>query len=235
MIIRFVIAQIIFIFITLPFILLPRKMHFKLFYPIFFKLYFWAAKTRIHNLSNNIFDEESPVILASNHKSFVDYCFVAKQLKNPFTVIIKKEMINNIAFRFLAWKMGLIPVDRTNYISQLKAIQKASNMITKDKYSLIIFIEGWYTFDKPIGNIKNGIIKLAKETGVKVVPIAIYGIKNTFYEEDKLVWKDVYIKYGKSFSYKEYNDRTLFLDELKHRIETLYYEIEKEINPSETN
>ena len=235
MITRFVIAQIIFVFITLPFILLPRIVHFKLFYPIFLKLYFWAAKARIHNLSNSIFDEEAPVILASNHKSFTDFCFVAKQLKNPFTVIIKKEMTNNIAFRFLAWKMGLIPVDRSNYISQLKAIQKANKMIVKNKYSLILFIEGWYTFDKPIGKIKNGIVKLAKETGVKVVPIAIYGIKNTFFEEDKLVWKDVYIKHGKALSYKEYNDKTLFLDELKQRIETLYYEIEKEISPSKIN
>lgn len=230
MIIRFVIAQIIFIFISLPFIFFPRIVHFKLLYPIFFKLYYWAAKTKIHNLSDKIYNDISPSIIASNHKSFTDFCFIAKHLKSPFTIIIKKEMINNIAFKFLAWKMGLIPVDRDNSISQLKAIKKANKMIIKNKYSLIIFIEGWYTFDKPIGQIKNGIVKLAKDTEVKIVPVAIYGIKNTFFKEKKLVWKDVYIKRGKAFSYNDFNDKTLFLNELKLRIEKLYYEIEREVN-----
>lgn len=230
MIIRFVIAQIIFIFISLPFIFFPRIIHFKILYPLFFKLYLWAAKTKIHNLSDKAFDDVSPVILASNHKSFTDFCFVAKHLKNPFTIIIKKEMINNIAFKFLAWKMGLIPVDRANSISQLKAIQKANKMILKNKYSLILFIEGWYTFDKPIGTIKNGIVKLAKDTGVKIIPIAIYGIKNTFFKEQKLIWKNVYIKRGYPITYDEFNDKILFLKELKSRIEKLYYEIESHVN-----
>lgn len=230
MIIRFVIAQIIFIFITLPFILFPRIVHIKLFYPVFFKLYLWAAKAKIHNLTDKSINETSPAIFACNHKSFIDFCFIAKHLKKPFTVMIKKEMINNIAFRFLAWKMGLIPVDRDNSISQIKAIKKANKMLIKNKYSLIIFIEGWYSIDKPVGNIKNGIVKLALETGVKIIPAALYGIKNNFYEENKLTWKNVYVKFGKPFSFSEYNDKQLFLKELKSRIEKLYYEIEEYIN-----
>lgn len=230
MIIRFVIAQIIFVIITLPFILLPRIIHIKLFYPVFFKLYFWAAKTKIHDLTDKSFNDISPAIFASNHKSFVDFCFIAKHLKNPFTVMIKKEMINNFAFKFLAWKMGLIPVDRNNSISQINALKKSKKMLLKNKYSLIIFIEGWYSADKPIGNIKNGIVKLAEETGVKIIPISIYGIKNDFYHEKKLVWKDVYIKFGNPFSFAEYNDKQLFLKELKSRIEKLYYEIEVYLN-----
>ncbi len=229
MIIRFVIAQIIFIFITLPFILFPRIIHIKLFYPVFFKLYLWAAKAKIHNLTDNSIKVNSPVIYASNHKSFIDFCFIAKQLKNPFTVMIKKEMINNIAFRFLAWKMGLIPVDRNNSISQINSLNKAKKMLIKNKYSLIIFIEGWYAIDKPVGNIKNGIVKLAEETGVKIIPVAIYGIKNDFYQEKKLLWKNVFIKFGNPFSFSEYNDKQSFLNELKSRIEKLYYEIEEHL------
>ena len=230
MIIRFVIAQIIFVFISLPFIFFPRLIHFKLLYPVFFKLYLWAAKTKIHNLSDKVYDDISPVIFASNHKSFTDFCFIAKHLKNPFTIIIKKEMVNNFIFKLLALKMGLIPLDRGDSISQLNALKKANKMILKNKYSLIIFIEGWYTFDKPIGNIKNGIVKLAQETGVPIVPVAIYGIKNTFFEEKKLLWKNVYIKRGKSLLFKNFKDKTSFLKELKSRIEQLYHEVEKHTN-----
>ena len=61
------------------------------------------------------------------------------------------------------------------------------------------------------------------------MPIAIYGIANTFIYEKKLVWKDVYIKAGESINYSSYNDKKAFLTDLQSRIEKLYLEIENEV------
>ena len=92
-----------------------------------------------------------------------------------------------------------------------------------------MFPEGWYNFDKPVGPLKKGIAKLARETGLKVVPLAIYGIKNTFIEENKLYWKDVTINSGEPVKYSDYENDKKFLTALTKKIETLYAEIEQSL------
>ncbi len=223
--IRFGIALFIFIVISTPFILLPRIFHFKVLYPVFNFLFLHAAKIRSYNLTNVFFKPDKPVIFASNHKSFADFSIIVKYIKKPFTIVIKKEMLDNIFFRFLAFKMMLLPVKRGDLSSQVNVLKKASRIIKNRKYSVVIFPEGYYIPGKIIGEIKNGIAKLACETGAAVVPVAIYGIDNNFIEEKKLVWKDVYIKAGEPVNFLQYNDTKKFLDEVKIRIENLYNEI----------
>ena len=140
MIVRYTIVQTIFFIIALPFFLLPRWIHFKLLYPIFIKLYLFAPKIRVHNISKNKIIREKNIIIASNHKSFADFCYIAKYLRVPFTLIAKMEAFNqNVFFKIIEWKMSIIPVDRKSTVSHIAAIERAKEMILKKKYSLIIF------------------------------------------------------------------------------------------------
>ncbi|MCK4799278.1 MAG: 1-acyl-sn-glycerol-3-phosphate acyltransferase [Spirochaetes bacterium] len=228
MIFRLICALIFWTIFFFPALFVPRRFQYKLLFPIFTKLFLFATKIRPHYCSEINLNQYSSVIYASNHKNFVDTYIVTNFLRKPFSIVLKKEMTRNPLFKFMAWKMGLIPIDRNEAISQKNAICKIKKMASKN-YSIIMFPEGWYHFDKPVGKLKRGIAKIAKETDVKVVPLAIYGILNDFIYEKKLVWKDAYLKSGKPMKYSDYDNEKLFLDALKSKIEKLYLELEHEV------
>lgn len=209
--------------------ILPTRYLIKLLYPIFTWLFKLAPKIKVYNLSTNPIEIDEPVIYASNHKCFADFALIATFLKRPFTIMVKEEMTKIPVFNLIAKKMKLIPVLRGNQISHLKAIEKTKRVIQKDKFSVIMFPEGVYIFDKPVGPIKQGIAKIAKDTEAKIIPIAIYGVTNSFVNEKKLVWKNAYIKAGKPLNFFDYNDFDLFTKKIEQSITELYLEIEKEV------
>ena len=177
-------------FYTIPAFFIPKKLHFKFLYPLFWALYLWAPKIRIHNLSEiniNSFNKK-PVIFASNHKSYADSAMIGRFLKLPYLILINLEMTKNIFFKVIAWRMGLIPISRniTDIISQKKALEACKKGI-ENKYSLILYPEGRHHYDKPVGKLKKGIIKIVTETNVDVVPIALYGVTGHFVFEKKLI------------------------------------------------
>jgi 1-acyl-sn-glycerol-3-phosphate acyltransferase len=207
-----------------------RKFYFKFKYPIFTKLYLWSAKVKVHNLTKRNFEQNEPVIYASNHKSFLDFCLISYFLRNPFTILIDKTIWNKkLIYRFLSWKARLIPVDKNNIVEQLKTINRVIKNINEKKSSLIIFPEGIHHHDKPVGKLKKGIIKIAKETGVKIIPISIFGIDNSFLGKKKLAWKDVYLKAGEPVVYDNFNKNENFLKSLESIITKLYLEVEEEV------
>ena len=232
MMIRYFFYGFIFFSIALPFILIPKRFHFKFFTPFFNKLYLLAPKIRVYNLSKSKFRENYPVIYASNHKCFADFCFISTFLKTPFTILIRHDLMKNIFFRFITWKMGFIPIDRLNILSQKKALSKAKKMIVKHNYSLIMFPEGWYDFNVILGKLRKGIFKLAKDTKVNIIPVAIYGINENFVYQKKLLWKEVYIKAGEPIDYKKFKKSDDMLKHLELEIKKLYYEIELYVSTS---
>lgn len=134
-----------------------------------------------------------------------------------------------LIYRFLSWKAQLIPVDKNNAVEQLKTINRVIKKINEKKSSLIIFPEGIHHLDKPVGKLKKGIIKIVQETGVKIIPIAIFGIDNSFLVKEKLAWKDVYLKAGEPVEYKNFNKNENFLNSLGSKITKLYLEVDEEV------
>ena len=231
MYIRSSIAVFLFSLIAAPLFLLPlpRKFYFKFIYPVFDFLFLFSSKIKINNLSNKSLKFDEPVIFASNHKSFVDFCIISHFIKRPFTIIINNKIYNNIFFKPIADKILLIPVDNDDVYSQTIALERVIDMAKNKKYSIIIFPEGQYNSNKILGPLKNGIAKIAKETGIKVIPIAIYGINESFINGKKHSWQSAYLKAGYPISYEEYNDKKNFMTKLEKEITNLYTEIEKEL------
>ncbi len=232
LVIRYTILQIVFIFITLPFMILPTRYIIKFLYPVFSWLFKLAPKIRVDNLSRHPLEIGEPVIYASNHKCFADFSLITTFLREPFAIMVKEEMTRIPVFNLIARKMKLIPVLRGNHLSQFKAVEKAKKVLIKDKFSIIMFPEGIYVNNKPVGHIKSGIAKIAKEANARVIPIAIYGINNSFIDEKKLVWKNAYIKAGKRLDYNDFRDKDRFTRQIEKSITILYHEIEREIKRS---
>ena len=104
--------------------------------PIFNKLYLFAPKIRLFDLSPKKIWKNKPVIYASNHKCFADFCFISSFIKGAFTILIRSDLMKNIFFKFITWKMGFISIDRSNILSQLKALNKAKKRITKQEANI---------------------------------------------------------------------------------------------------
>jgi len=209
----------------------PKKLQFKSLWRIFINLFLWATKIKPIYVSDFDLSKSEPIIIAPNHKCFVDTYIVLKFIKRRFSVVFNKNMTNggNIFFKFMAWRIGMVPVDRNGLAIQRTSFKKIIKLINDD-FSILMFPEGKYHFDAPVGKLMRGIAKISSETGISILPMAIYGIKNDFLYEKKTSWRNVYLKSGTLLKYADFNDDKLFLDTIKNKIEELYLELEKEYN-----
>jgi 1-acyl-sn-glycerol-3-phosphate acyltransferase len=137
-----------------------------LFQP-FFQVYFRMAR-----IGREHIPAEGPVIIAANHRSFLDPFVIATMARRPMYYVAKKELFQR---RWLAWilnALGAFPVDRgaadADSIETAKAILARGDIV-------MIFPEGTRTRPGSLGRPKRGVGRLALESGAPVVPVAVIG------------------------------------------------------------
>ncbi|MGP0051146.1 MAG: 1-acyl-sn-glycerol-3-phosphate acyltransferase [Solirubrobacteraceae bacterium] len=136
------------------------------FQPIF-HLYF-----RMERIGREHIPKHGAVIIASNHRSFLDPFVIGTMARRPMYYIAKKELFPN---RLVAWilsALGAFPVDRgagdSETIETAKAILARGGIV-------LIFPEGTRIRPGALGAPRRGVGRLALETGVPVVPVAVFG------------------------------------------------------------
>src|ERR1700759_140932 len=138
-----------------------------LFQP-FFRIYF-----RMERIGREHIPARGPVIIASNHRSFLDPFVIACMARRPMYYVAKKEIF--LYNRLLAWllaALGAFPVDPgagdSDFIETAKAILARGDIV-------LIFPEGTRTRPGSLGSPRRGVGRLALETGAPVVPVAVLG------------------------------------------------------------
>src|ERR1700693_3896159 len=133
----------------------------------FFLIYF-----RMSRIGREHIPDQGPVIIAANHRSFLDPFVIATMARRPMYYVAKKEVFSN---RLLGWilnALGAFPVDRgagdQDMIDTAKAILARGDIV-------LIFPEGTRTRPGSLGEPKRGVGRLALETGAPVVPVAVIG------------------------------------------------------------
>ncbi len=136
----------------------------------FFHIYF-----RLSRIGREHIPAEGPVIVAANHRSFLDPFVIATMARRPMYYVAKKEIFAN---RWQAWvlnALGAFPVDRGagdgEMIETAKAILGRGGIV-------LIFPEGTRMRPGALGKPKRGVGRLALETGAPVVPIAVIGTES---------------------------------------------------------
>ncbi len=141
------------------------------FVRVTFQAFFWVY-FRMRRIGLEHVPRRGPVIIAANHRSFLDPFVIACMARRPMYYVAKQEIFK---FRVIAWllsSLGAFPVRRgagdADMITTAKAILARGDIV-------LIFPEGTRTRPGALGRPRRGVGRLALETGVPVVPVAVIG------------------------------------------------------------
>jgi glycerol-3-phosphate dehydrogenase (NAD(P)+) len=134
----------------------------------FFHLYF-----RLSRIGREHIPATGPVILAANHRSFLDPFVIGTCARRPIYYVAKRELFE--MHPILSWllsALGAFPVNRgagdAEMIATAKTILERGDVV-------VMFPEGTRTRPGALGRPKRGVGRLALETGAPVVPVAVIG------------------------------------------------------------
>ncbi len=119
-------------------------------------------------------DFSQPYIVVANHQSMIDICALFRALPVPTRFVLKQELARVPFVGAYARAMGMVFIERQSARAAARRLHDAA-AIFKDGQSLCAFPEGTRSRDGRIGAFKGGVFKLAIETGVPILPIAIDG------------------------------------------------------------
>lgn len=116
-----------------------------------------------------------PVILAPNHFSFFDHFLLAMYLPREIRFMAKSELFK-WPLKYILSHGGSFPVLRARH--DLEAINTAESILERGQV-LAMYAEGTRSRSGKLGEPKRGLGRIALETGVPVVPVAIHGTSET--------------------------------------------------------
>lgn len=123
-----------------------------------------------------------PCVVAMNHVSIFDPPFAAAFWPGPLEVIGAIDVFDKPGQGQLLRAYGVIPVHRGDYdrvlLSRMVKIIQAG-------YPLLIAPEGARSHDPAMRRAKPGVAYIVEKTGVPVVPIAIVGTTEDFWQRAK--------------------------------------------------
>ncbi len=123
--------------------------------------------------------DEGPAILASNHLSYADWLFMPLTLPRRVTFVAKAEYFTTPGVKGWFQKKffsgaGQVPIDRSGASAAEGALSSARRILEGGEL-FGIYPEGTRSHDGRLYRGKTGVARLALETGVPVIPVAVLG------------------------------------------------------------
>ena len=175
---------------------------------------------------------EGPAILASNHLSYADWLFMPLTLNRKVTFVAKAEYFTTPGIKGWLQKTffsgaGQVPIDRSGRDAAAGALLSAKRVL--DEGGLFgIYPEGTRSHDGKLYRGKTGVARLALESGVPVIPVAVVGTDVVAPPGKKFGrWTRPHVRFGKPLDFSRYagmeNDRFI----LRSITDEIMYEIMK--------
>lgn len=193
------------------------------------RFWFWVLSNTFYKVEvvgkENI-PEDGPLIICSNHVSYIDWWFIYAVSPRPVRFVIDNKFYSMPTGKFWFSQAGLIPI----------ATRKESEEVLKQAYDNIsdniqsgaclgLFPEGWITRDGEMKKFQPGIIKIINRDPVPIVPISLNGLWGSVfsYEGGKVLFKfpktlrrTVTVTIGEPIDPSNYDAEKVRLDILKN-------------------
>ncbi|TDE27686.1 lysophospholipid acyltransferase family protein [Actinomadura sp. 6K520] len=120
-----------------------------------------------------------PLIVASNHLSFIDSFIIPLAVPRPVTYIAKADYFEGggLKKRFVRWfltNLGHVPVRRGARRAAMGALEQGAEVL-ENAGAFAIYPEGTRSPDGRLYRGRTGVGWLALETGARVLPVALEG------------------------------------------------------------
>ena len=147
------------------------------------------------------------MILASNHRSFLDPFAIGACLGRPIYFVAKQELFKNPLLGWILNCLGAFPVKRG--AADEESVDTALALLERGQ-AVVIFPEGTRIRTGSLGSPKRGVGRLALQSGKPVVPIAV-----TNSERARRGWRirpvRVHLRCGPALTFPRVDDPSPFL------------------------
>ncbi len=115
-----------------------------------------------------------PVILAANHRSFMDSLFLPLVIRRRVTFVAKAEYFEDKKTAWFFRGVGQIPIRREGGSASERALASATEVLEQGQV-FGIYPEGTRTRDGHLHRGHTGVARLALRTGAPIVPVGMTG------------------------------------------------------------
>jgi len=145
-----------------------------LFYRVIRMLFvpFFLVYLRMQRVGREHLPASGPLLLASNHRSFLDPFVIGTLVRRPVYYMAKRELFEKRWQALALNALGAFPVDRG--AGDGDAMDTARAILARGD-CVVVFPEGTRVRPGPLADPKRGIGRLALETGAPVAPVAVIG------------------------------------------------------------
>ena len=144
--------------------------------------------------------KNKPLIVIFNHINFLEVpILVAHSYPMNVTGLVKSETWKNPFFAFLFNSYNAVPINRAGSFSL--AFRRVKEAIDNGYY-MCIAPEGTRSANGVLGRGKAGVVQLAIDAGVPILPVAHYGGENVWGNLKRLKRTSICFKAGRAFRIK---------------------------------
>jgi 1-acyl-sn-glycerol-3-phosphate acyltransferase len=149
--------------------------------------------------------KRGPVILASNHRSFLDSIFIPLVIRRRVTFVAKAEYFDDKRVAWFFRGVGQIPIRREGGSASERALQSAMDVLG-DGGVFGIYPEGTRTRDGKLHRGHTGVARLALRCGAPIIPIGLVGTDDVQPIDSKLprLFRTVRIRFGEPIELDHY-------------------------------
>src|ERR1700677_831787 len=136
---------------------------------------FFLIYLRMERIGREHLPRSGPLLMAATHRSFLDPFVIGTLVRRPVYYMAKRELFEHRVVAWLLNGLGAFPVERGAGDEQ--AMETARAILARGD-CVVVFPEGTRVRPGPLGSPRKGIGRLALQTGVPVVPIAVIGTED---------------------------------------------------------
>lgn len=146
--------------------------------------------------------KRGPLVLAPNHLSQMDHFFCGLYLRRKIRFMAKSQMFGPPVLTYVFKTGGVFPVRRGMHDEE--AFKTAFELLEQGEM-LLMYAEGGRSRSGELGEPKPGIGRVALESGVPIVPVAIHGSAKVR-RWKHLNFPKVRVRYGEPLVYEVERD-----------------------------
>src|ERR1700753_1983287 len=154
--------------------------------------------------------QSGPAILASNHLAVMDTRFLPLVVRRRITFLAKSEYFTGTGMkgwlsRWFFTAVGQVPIDRAEPDAAQAALNTAERLLGEGKL-LGMYPEGTRSPDGRLYKGKTGLARLALETGVPVIPVAMIGTNQVHPPGTSMLgFEKVTVRFGKPMDFSRFD------------------------------